>query len=79
MLRPPSPGAHLRQFDKNNIRQLALRVVADADGGDFAFDANPFVRFGMPDILGNRGVHKNNSESEFSGIAAIENIFQRRL
>ena len=36
-----------RQFDEHDVRQLMLGVVGDAHGGDFASDADPFVRFGV--------------------------------
>jgi hypothetical protein len=36
-------AAHGGQFDKHDVGQFVLRVVGDADGGDVAADADPFV------------------------------------
>ena len=40
-------GADVRQFDKDNIAQLFLRVVGDAEYyAAVCFDAQPFVLLG---------------------------------
>ena len=38
--------AGFRQFDEDEIAELLLRVVGDADGRDAALDADPFMVFG---------------------------------
>src|SRR6201999_3950643 len=35
--------ADLRQFDKHHVAKLRLRVIANANGRDVAFDVEPFV------------------------------------
>jgi hypothetical protein len=34
------------KLDEDEVAELFLRVVGDADGGDAALDADPFVVFG---------------------------------
>ena len=36
-------AADLGQFDEHDVAELRLRVIGDADGGDIALDAEPFV------------------------------------
>ena len=39
--------ADRRQFDEDDIAQLLLGVVGDADGGDVAIDSDPFMVLGV--------------------------------
>ena len=41
-------SAELRQFDEHHVTELRLRIIRDADGGDVALDAEPFVIGGIP-------------------------------
>ena len=46
-------AADLRDFGEDDVSQLGLGVVADADGGDVAREADPFVAFGKFQISRN--------------------------
>ena len=37
----------LPKFDEHDVAELRLRIVGDADGGDVALDAEPFVIGGV--------------------------------
>src|SRR5262249_51231673 len=49
-------ASHRGRLDENDVAQLFLRVVGDADGErGVAFAADPLVRFGVAQLL--RGLH----------------------
>ena len=45
--------ADFRQLDVDDVGQLRLRVIGDADARVLAFPADPFVRLGVKKIVGN--------------------------
>src|SRR5713226_4769241 len=40
-------AADLGQFDEHDVAELRLRIIGDADGGDVALDAEPFMVGGV--------------------------------
>jgi len=45
-------GADLGQFNENDVPQRFLGMVGDANGTDIIFDQNPFMIFGVFQLLG---------------------------
>lgn len=43
LLHPGEGGTHFRQFDENEIAELFSGVAGNANGGDIAFELQPFV------------------------------------
>src|SRR5439155_9322581 len=54
----PDGRALLRQLDEDDVPQLLLREVRDADGDDVAVGAHPLVLLGVLEVVGD-GAHSS--------------------
>jgi hypothetical protein len=59
LLAPLDPPADFGQLDIDNIAELRLRVVGDADGGEIAVEPDPFMILGETE-LGHPGLLSMN-------------------